>query len=121
MKRADIKTNYSVGVDYAVSTQVYNRIINRNGENEESIVVVNQPKSLTSVAQSTESQKREVEAIKYGSGKKESQADCSNLDDIKKNIESGSYEAKASSFKAEADNLHCKQEKPTIEDLLGEE
>lgn len=117
MKRADIKTNYSVGVDYSVSTQVYNRTRN----SEESIVVVNQPKSLTSVSQNAESQKREVEAIKYGSGKKESQADCSNLDDIEKNIESGSYEAKASSFKAEADNLHCKQEKPTIEDLLGEE
>ena len=118
MSREDKRCNYSVEVNYSVSTPLYNRIRN----SEESIVVVDQPESLVSVVLSTNPQERDVEEVKFDAGKAVIQADYSNvdLDGIEKTLQSHDYNAQGPSFRTEIAGLKCEQNKPTMDDLMGE-
>lgn len=120
MSHKDIKSNYSVEVTYSVSTPLYNRVINRDGKNnEESIVVVDQPETLTNMVLSTEPQNRDAEEIKYSSGNKTVQADYEEVD-LDKEIEEASYGSTGPTYNTEVNGLEGEYIRPTMDDIMGE-
>ena len=120
MNREEMKTNYSIEVDYAVSTPLYNRIINRDtNEDQESIVVTEKPKTLIYCDPYADCQKRDVEEIKYGSGSNIKQADDVEIE-TNKEIESAAYGSSSPSFKTSVSSLEGEYIRPTMDDLMNE-